>query len=207
MTGQGMFLVVFGIAACIAGYSMFRSMVPLWGFLLGGWIGFTMLPVFVSGPQAAQIIYQIGSFLIGGVVGAIIAYPLYYVIIFLSGGALGMMTGILIGALIDMGGINSFRHLDTLASMSFPPSPQSGTQFLAMVICGLIMGGLAIAFQKFMVIASSAFLGAAAIISGLVGPIAQIATSDMGRGAVTILGWIILGFIGVFIQFRTMDEV
>lgn len=206
MTGQGMFYIAFGIAACLAGYSMFRSMIPLWGFMIGGWIAFIMLPSVVSGPQSGQVLYQIGAFIIGGAIGAVLAYPLYYVIVFLSGGALGMLMGILVGALIDVGGISSIRQLNEFAGMTFPPTPQTGTQFVMMVIFGLILGGLAIGFQKFMIIASSSFLGSAAIITGLVGPITQIASSGSGKGAIMLIGFLILGFIGVFIQFRTMDE-
>lgn len=206
MSGQDLVLVVLGILLCFAGYSLFRSMLPLWGFLIGGWIVYTLLPVFFP-LQAGQMLYQIIAFAVGGVIGAIISMPLYYVIIFLSGGALGMLFGILVGALIEVGGISSVPQLTTFTTMSFPPMPQTALQFILMMVFGLIMGGLAIGFQKFMICASSGFLGAAAIMSGLTGTVLLATTTDMSRSAVMLTGWLILGMLGVLLQFRMMGEV
>jgi hypothetical protein len=205
--GQQIFMLVLGIIACFMGYSVFRSMLPLWGFLLGGWIAFTLLPSFLPGARAADMIVQIIAFVAGGLVGALISVPLYFVIIFLSGAALGMLLGVLTGALIDVGGIASVAQITALSSMSFPPMPQTGLQYMLMAIFGSIMGGMAIAFQKFMICASSSFLGAAAIITGLAGPISLSVGSAVGRSAVMLMGWMVLAFIGLFIQFRMMDEV
>ena len=207
ITGQQTGMLVLGLLACFMGYSMFRSMLPLWGFLLGGWIAFTLMPSVVQDARAGQMIYQIGSFVAGGLVGMLISLPLYFVIIFLSGAALGMLMGILTGALIDVGGIASVRQLTTFTSMSFPPLPQTPLQFVLMMIFALVLGGVAVAFQKFMVCASSAFLGAAAIITGLSGPIAMLANNDASRGAFMMIGWMLLGLIGLFVQFRALGEV
>lgn len=204
--GQDIVMVVLGIAACFAGYSMFRSLLPLWGFLLGGWIAYTLAPTFF-GAQADTLIFQIGSFVIGGLIGAIISIPLYFVIIFLTGAALGMLMGVVVGAIVDVGGIATAPQINALASMSFPPMPTTALQFLLMVVFGLILGGLAISFQKFMICASSSFIGAAAIISGLTGPIALTSSTMVGRNAIMMIGWILIAFLGVFIQFRMMGEV
>lgn len=207
MAGHDLIMLVLGIFACFMGYSMFRSMLPLWGFLLGGWIGFTLLPLIINDARAASVVYQLGAFAIGGVIGAIISIPLYFVIIFLSGGALGMMLGILAGALIEVGGLGSVRQLTSFTSMSFPPLPQTGLQFILMLIFGLVLGGLAIGFQKFMVCASSAFLGAAAIISGLTGVIFFMANTATGRSAVALVGWMVLALVGLFFQLRMAGEI
>lgn len=206
MSGQDLVLVVLGILLCFAGYSMFRSMLPLWGFLIGGWIVYTLFPSFFP-LQANNIFYQIGAFAAGGIVGAIISTPLYYVIIFLSGGALGMLLGILTGALFEVGGISSIRQLSEFTSMSFPPLPQTTLQFVLMMIFGLVLGGLAIGFQKFMICASSGFLGAAAIMTGLTGTVMLYTSTDMAQSAVMLVGWLILGMVGVLLQFRMMGEV
>lgn len=205
--GQDIVMVVLGIAACFAGYSMFRTMLPLWGFLLGGWIAYTLAPTFAGAQFADTLLFRIGSFVIGGLIGAIISIPLYFVIIFLTGAALGMLMGIIVGAIIDVGGIATASQVNTLASMSFPPMPQTALQFLLMVVFGLILGGIAISFQKFMIIASSSFIGAAAIISGLTGTIALTSSTAVGRNAVMMIGWILVAFVGIFIQFRMMGEV
>lgn len=207
LSGQDIVMIVFGIAFCFMGYSMFREMMPLWGFLLGGWIAYTLLPAVVHGPQAHELLFQVIAFGVGGVIGAIISFPLYLGIVFLTGAALGMLMGILVGAFIDTGGFTSFRQITAFTAMSFPPLPQTGMQYFLMVVFGLVLGGIAIPFQKFMVCASSAFLGSAAMITGLGGPISLVSSSDMGRGAVMMVGWLILGLVGLFVQFRMLGEV
>jgi len=206
MTGQDAFLIVLGISACFAGYSMFRGMLPLWGFVLGGWIAYTMLPAIVGG-WAENLLFQVIGIVAGALIGAIIAVPLYFVIVFFSGAALGMLVGIMLGALIDVGGISSIRQLSTFTAMSFPPVAQTATQFVLMAIGGVILGGMAINFQKFMICASSAFLGSAALVTGLGGPITTLSATEMGRSAIMVTVWLMLGLIGLFVQFRMLGEV
>lgn len=207
ITGQDVLLIAVGILACFSGYSMFREMLPVWGFILGGWIAYTMLPAIVGPERASTLLVQLVGIGVGALIGAAIAVPLYFVIIFLSGAALGMLFGVMLGALIELGGISSIGQLTRFIDLSFPPAPQSGIQFLTMAIGGLILGATALNFQKFMICASSAFLGAAAIVTGLGGSFVAISPTDMGRSAIMITAWLLLGMIGLFVQFRMMGEV
>jgi hypothetical protein len=200
-------MIVFGIIALLGGYSLFRSMLPLWGFILGGWLAFIFLPVVIHTEQAKTVLFQVIAFIGGGIIGAAVAIPLYYVIVFLSGAALGGLAGVILGALFDVGGISSVRQVTTFAAMAFPPIPQSSMQFILMAIFGLILGAAAINFQKFMVIASSSFLGAAALVSGLIAPIAKIGSSNMNSAALMLTTWLILGILGMIIQFRMTGDV
>jgi hypothetical protein len=200
-------MIVFGVIALIGGYSLFRSMLPLWGFLLGGWLAFTFLPIVIHTPQAKTTLFQAIAFIGGGIIGAAIAIPLYFVIVFLSGAALGGLAGVMIGALVDVGGVSSVRQIMTFTQMAFPPIPQTSTQFVLMAIFGLLLGAAAINFQKFMVIASSSFIGSAALASGLIGPITQIGSSDMNRAATMLTTWLLLGILGMIIQFRWTGDI
>jgi hypothetical protein len=209
LTPQGMMLVLVGAVACFMGYSMFRSMLPLWGFILGGWIAMTIAPNFIEVPASQQLILFIASFAIGGVIGALISTPLYYVIIFLSGAALGALIGIVVGSLLEFGGIASFRDLDTLrnVNLSFPPEVNSITQLVLIVIIGGALGFAALNFQQFMITASSAFLGAAALVSGLSVVITN-SFPNVSGSLMLLLSWLVLGMVGIFIQFRVLgDEV
>lgn len=207
LTVQDIFMIILGILACFAGYSMFREMLPMWGFVLGGWIAYTFLPTIVGPNRADDLIVQIAGVGIGALVGAAIAVPAYYVIVFLSGAALGMLVGVMLGALIDIGGITSIRQLSTFSVMVFPPTPQSATQFLLMGVGGIGMGVMAINFQKFMVCASSAFLGAAAVVTGLGATITALSATEMGGSAFMVSTWLLLGMIGLFVQFRMLGEI
>lgn len=207
ITVQDGVLAAIGLIACFAGYSMFQGLLPAWGFILGGWITYTFLPVIVGPAQAENVAVLIVGVLIGGVIGAAVAAPAYYLIIFLSGAALGMIVGVLFGTLIDVGGISTIGQLTSFTDLAFPPTPQTAMQYLFGGIGALVLGGLSFSFQKFMICAASAFLGATAVITGLGGSFLAVSGSDMGHSATMITAWIILGFVGLYVQFRMMGEV
>jgi hypothetical protein len=200
-------MIVFGVIALIGGYSLFKSMLPLWGFILGGWLAFSFLPVVIQTAQAKTPLFQAIAFIGGGIIGGAIAIPLYYLIVFLSGAALGGLAGVMVGAVVEVGGFSSVRQIMNFTALAFPPIPQTGIQFILMAVFGLILGAAAINFQKFMVIASSSFLGSAALVSGLIAPITQIGSSDMNRAAAMLIAWLVLGILGMIIQFRWIGEV
>jgi hypothetical protein len=202
---QSVGYVVFGMIACFMGYSMFRSLLPLWGFIVVGWLVMTVAPIFIQVPASQAFILRVAAFIIGGLVGAAVAIPLYYVIVFLSGAALGALVGIIIGAILDLGGVNSLNNLDQFTALTFPPQPNSPLQFFIMIVLGLLLGATALTFQKFMITASSAFLGSAALIGAFSGAITRgLVTS--GPGILLIMAWFLLGFTGLFLQYRFMDE-
>jgi hypothetical protein len=117
-----------------------------------------------------------------------------------------MLMGVMLGALIETGGISSIRQMTEFTAMAFPPVPTTLLQYILAVVIGVILGGMAINFQKFMIAASSAILGSAALVTGLGGSITQI-SSNMSQGAIMILAWLLLGLLGLVVQFRSMGEV
>ena len=120
---DGVFVFI-GLLACFMGYSMFRSFLPMWGFILGGWMAYLFLPTILGGQMAASLIIRLAGVLVVGLIGALIATPLYFVIIFLSGAMLGMLFGVMSGALVNTGGLNSVQQFTDFARMSFPPMPK-----------------------------------------------------------------------------------
>ncbi len=198
ITPMGVILIVVGIIVCFSGYSMFRSMLPLWGFILGGFAAMNLAPLVIKVPEAQRLFLDIGSFVLGGVLGAVLASPLYYVTIFASGAAMG--------ALQISGGEISVRALSRLAAMTFPPRVETAVQVFLMVALGLIIGAAALSFQKFMITASTAFLGSAAVVSGFTGTITQALQGSPSQGVWMMVGWLLLGMLGMFIQFRMRDE-
>jgi len=207
ITPLGIVLVIFGIMVCFAGYSIFQSMLPLWGFILGGFIFIIFAPMLIPFPPAQETIYQVVAFGVGGLIGALLARPLYYATIFLSGAAAGALIGMVVGAYLSVSaGQVSVRALTELAAMSFPPRIDTPLQVVLMIAFGLIVGGFSISFQKFMISASTALLGAAAVVSGLTGAILDVFRSSPTRGFTYFVVWLALGMIGLFIQFRMRDE-
>jgi hypothetical protein len=207
ITPLGMVLVVFGILVCFAGYNIFQSMLPLWGFILGGFVCILLLPMVIKIPPSQETIFQVVSFVVVGVIGALLARPLYYVTVFLSGAAAGALIGLVFGAYLSISsGQVSISALTELSSMSFPPKVETTLQVVLMVVLGLIVGGFSISFQTFMISASTAFLGSAAVVSGLTGTILDIFRTRPIQGFTIFVVWLALGMIGMFVQFRMRDE-
>lgn len=206
-SAQDIILVLLGFISCFMGYSMFKGMLPMWGFILGGWVAMTVAPNFITVEGLEPVYLTIGFFVAGGIIGALVAAPLYYVVVFGSGAALGALVGVLLGALIDVGGVGSMNQLRSLANLSFPPQPSSLTQWVLLVILGLGLGAAAINFQKFTITASSAFIGSAALVASL-GFLFTRGMNAASAGVVNMLAWLVLGLVGMFVQFRILgDEI
>ncbi len=207
ITAQGAALVFFGIIICFMGYSLFKSMLPLWGFIIMGIVAVSLLPVVSDFSGTQLIIAQIVTFLVAGTIGALIATPLYYVIVFVTGAALGGLVGTVIGAYLNLSeGAVSFKALTQLAEMSFPPAVDTPAKFMIVAILALITGIFAINFQKFMISASTAFMGAAAVVSGLNTTLLDLFTGVQNRSILVGVVWVMLGMLGLFIQYRMRDE-
>ena len=204
---QGIILLIFGLFICFAGYSMFRSMLPLWGFMLGGLIAITFGMGLAKSMPFDLFVAQIILFILGGIIGALVSAPLYYVAVFATGAALGGLIGIVFGAYLEIsGGSVSVVALTTLSGMSFPPPVASTLQFGFMVIFAVITGGLAIGFQKFMITASTAFVGAAAFVAGLNSSAFTLLRDNPSKGIWVVMVWFVMSLLGLFIQYRMRDE-
>lgn len=199
-SAQDVLYIVLGIVLCFMGYGLFRNMLPLWGFILGAWLSFLALPNILGADLAGQMAFKLGGAVVFGFIGAAIAGPLYFLIIFLSGAVLGMMIGSVLGYIVEIGGIFSIHQIFLLTQLPFPPMPQTSTQWLLLLIGGLIFGGLAINFQKFMICASSAFLGAAAVVTGFSGSMTGLAGNPTGQGALNVMIWLGLAVVGLIVQ-------
>jgi hypothetical protein len=181
-------------------------MLPLWGFILGGLLAINFAPP-MMGRENPTLVFLVIAFALGGIVGALIASPLYYVAVFVTGAAMGGLLGIVLGSYLEMtGGVLSVKALTTLAAMQFPPPVTSTLQLILLVGFGVVTGGFAIAFQKFMITASTAFIGAAAIVAGANRAALEILQASTSRGLWILLIWLILAMIGLFVQYRMQDE-
>lgn len=206
MAIQSLVTIAAGIFIAFSGYSMFRGMLPLWGFVLGGGTAYMLLSLFAPA-LVGEMAFQLIAFMVGGIIGAMMSEPLYYVIVFFSGAALGMICGVMVGALVDMGGFHSIEQISGILAMSFPPAPQTVTQLFFMIVIGVVLGTAAIGFQRFMITAASAFIGATLIMTGMQFSVSQMAANAMGRGAIIMVGWLMLGMIAILVQFRTAGDV
>lgn len=176
-----------GLLSCFVGHRLFRVVLGIYGFVAGALVASA---IFGPGdPQGALL-----SVLIGGVVGALVLILAYFVGVALVGAALG---AILIHVI--------------WAQLGREPHP-------FMVIAGTVAGALgALALQRYVIIAATAFAGA---WTALVGALAITA----GRSAATPEGWVLyplrppvgyewmwiawlmLGAVGLVVQLATKPK-
>jgi hypothetical protein len=179
-------LVLGGALACFAGYRLFRSVLGIYGFILGAMIASSMLDV--SNPVGLLV-----AALLGGIVGAIVFVFAYLVGVGLAGAGLGALIAHLV-----------WVQLGT----SDPPA--------AAVIVASVTGAVgAILLQRYVIVAATAFGGAWTIILGGVA-IAETTGGDVAAAAPdvwilypfspalsetwVIVAWVTLGLTGLGVQ-------
>jgi len=190
----GLIAFLFGMALTFAGYRLFLVLLPIWGFVFG----------FVLGAQTMQALFGEGflasvtSWVVGFIVALIFAglsYLFYMFAVGLISGSLGYAVAV---GLLTWIGLN----LGFLV-------------WLIGIIVGIALAIVTVAFnlQKWVIIAATAILGAAAIIATVVlmfNPVAkvmqnpvQVATST--SPLLTIL-FIVLAIVGIVYQVRVNRE-
>ncbi len=177
------FSIVFGAVQCFFGYRIFKIVLGMMGFLFGG-----VLASIIGYAVSQEVAVAVISGLVGGFIGAVLMVALYFVGIFLIGALFG---GILAGVL--------FAAAQT--------SPEPAVLIVAAVFAGII----ALVFQKFIIIVSTAFNGAWAVVSGIghfttdtdFTDITELVRAEATQLYVVILCSLALGIVGVIVQYRT----
>ena len=128
-----------GAIQCFFGYRIFKFILGLIGFLVGGAIagaiGFSM-------SENEIVVLLVG--IVGGFIGAALMIALYFIGIFLIGALLGGVIGFVLYA-------------------SVGNSPEAAVVLILAVVVGVI----ALIFQKFMIIVSTGFGGAWGVVFGM----------------------------------------
>ena len=177
--------MVLGLVACFAGYRLFRVVLAVAGFIAGALLAGGLFWTFV--PQQPEFLVVIVG-LIGGIVGAALLGFFYFAGVFVAGVALGVLLGSVIS--INLG----------------------WERVLACILLGLLFGVLALALQKILIVVATAFIGAWAVLGGVVlllgwaVPMELVrqppAFWSMGWGTWFLIAWLILGGFGVAVQYQ-----
>ena len=177
-------LVLGGAVSCFAGYRLFRVVLAIYGFILGGSIASSMLG---ATNTSGQLIAWIG----GGFAGAIVLVLAYFVGIALIGAGLGALVA----------------HVSWSYFGSGDPPP-------ALVIVFAIVGAIgAMVLQRYVIIVATAFGGAWTMLLGAVAvmergtPAARSAdvwilypTTPAPDARWLPIAWIVLGVLGTVVQ-------
>ena len=178
-------LLAGGLVSWLAGYRVFRFVLGFFGFILGALVTSSIV-------GSEQTMWMIGSAIVGGIVGALILVAAYFVGVALIGAG--------VGALI----VNVIW-----ASLGREPH-------IVIVILFAIAGALgALALQRYVIIAATAFGGAWTTIVGALALMGdRLAVEATARNDVwlaypmnpapgqrwIVAVWLVMGIIGVVVQ-------
>lgn len=160
---SSLLILLAGVAICVAGINLIHEQPALGGLLLGGALGYYLFSFFFIPPAGVGAWFPLIGFAIGGVIGALIARPLYMVILVLTSSMLGGLVGLVISYVLQLGG-----SPERWKQLSLTINLNDTLQVWLMIIFALALGFLALPFEEFMTMVSTGFVGAAMFVSSLV---------------------------------------
>ncbi len=182
--------IVLGVLCCFLGYRLFKVVLAICSFVVGGAMSGGLVYVLFGENAALTIIAGI----VGGIVIAIILVLLYYVGIFLVGAALGSVLAMAImNNLLD--------------------EPMA----LVVVVSAIVFGCLALVVHRFLIIISTAALGALDVIVGTAeisghgfdlttlvdDPGSLMNWAEIETGVILMIsGWVVLTLAGILVQYK-----
>jgi Domain of unknown function (DUF4203) len=176
--------ILVGTLQCFFGYRIFKFILGLTGFLLGGALACEIGYV-ISQKEAVALL----AGLVGGFIGAALMVALYFIGVFLIGALFGGVLGTVFFALADA-------------------NPQPAI----LLILALIAGVIALIFQKFMIIVSTGFGGSWGVVTGIayftteiIDPknLERMFRSGGSHLYAVLLCWLFLGIVGVIAQYKS----
>jgi hypothetical protein len=189
----GLIAILVGLLACLAGYAVFRVVLPILGFFVGLGLGAQLGARVLNEPYLSSPLAWIIAIVIGLVV-ATIAFVWWYVSVALTIGGLGYAIGY--GGAVGLGVSDSTMLL------------------VAGVVVAVIfaLAALLLRVPIFIVILVTAFWGASALIGGVLVLLNRIEPGQLRNGTVDVVihsstlwlaVWVGLGIIGVLVQWFT----
>jgi hypothetical protein len=188
----GLIAILVGLLACLAGYAIFRVVLPILGFLVGLGLGAQLAASLFGEPYLASPLSWFIAIVIGLVV-ATIAFVWWYVSVALTIAGLGYAIGYGAAA-----GLGADATLLVIAGV------------VVAVIFALV--ALILRVPIFIVILVTAFWGASALIGGVLIILNRTEPGQLRNGTVDVViqnsplwlaVWIGLGVVGVLVQWFT----
>jgi uncharacterized membrane protein YeaQ/YmgE (transglycosylase-associated protein family) len=129
-----------GVISCFWGYRLFRVILGIVGFIVGGFLAGS----FAFGLSGGSIIITVIAAIVGAIVGALLVSVFYYVGVFVIGAMVGWMLGSIAAG---MGG--------------------SASRLVLGIVLAALCGILAVVFQRILIIVATACIGSWNVIAGL----------------------------------------
>jgi hypothetical protein len=191
----GILAVLIGLVACLAGYVVFRLVLPILGFLVGLGLGAQLAATLFDQPYLGSPLSWIVAIVVGVVV-ATIAFIWWYVSVALTIAALGYAIGF---------GAAQGLNLETNAAI------------VAGVVVAVVFALIALLLRVpiGVVIVVTALWGSSALIGGVLILVNRIEPNQLRNGTVDVViagsplllvVWLALGIVGVAVQWLTTSR-
>ena len=184
--------VLVGLLCCFWGYRAFKIVLGIVGFAVGAYFGAVVAAHFTGGFGVVAIVAGV----IGGLIGGALIVAVYYIGVFVLGA---------------LGGWVIYTMIAGAAGY--------GPQMILLIVLALLGGILALFFQKFIIIVSTAFFGSWLIVSGGfsllgsgLGPLdlfyepVRLLRPVGGLNTIIVICWVALGIFGSIFQFRFSER-
>ena len=181
-------LVITGLVFTFLGYRLLRVLLAVVGFMAGALVASAVAFNYTEGNH---IIASIAGFA-GGISGAVLMIVLFRTGVFLLGALLGIISL-------------------TVASTALRLEPA----LIAILLAAVSGGIVAVLLQKIMIILATSYLGAWAVVCGLIymfvrnfDPLALSSVSSLSDTAIfrALLVWAVLGTFGAGLQYFTAPK-
>lgn len=188
----GVLAILVGLLACLAGYAVFRVVLPILGFFVGLGLGAQLAAALFGEPYLGSVLSWVIAILVGLVV-ATIAFVWWYVSVALTIAGLGYAIGYGAAA-----GVGADPTVAVIAGVAVA------------VLFALV--ALVLRVPVFIVILITAFWGASALLGGLLILVGRIQPDQLRNGSVDVViqgsplwlgAWVALGIIGIVVQWYT----
>lgn len=191
----GILAVLIGLVACLAGYIVFRLVLPILGFLVGLGLGAQLAATLFDQPYLGSPLSWIVAIAVGVVV-ATIAFIWWYVSVALTIAGLGYAIG-----------------FGTAQGLSL----ETTTAVVAGVVVAVVFALIALLLRVpiGVVIVVTAFWGASALMGGVMILLNRIEPGQLRNGSVDVVidgsplllvVWLALGVMGVAVQWLTTSR-
>jgi hypothetical protein len=180
----GLVLLAVGLLACFAGYRLFRTVLTVYGFVIGALFASSVVAPSQTGAMIAAAV-------VGGLIGAAVMHFGYFVGVLLVGAGLGAIAGQALWSQL-------YGHPNVVVT-------------LVLAALGAI---LAVKTQRYVIVLGTAFIGAQTAVAGALALLERGAARPRGLEAVWVghlgvpragegwpfIAWVVLGVAGTLVQ-------